>query len=182
MWQFECWDDWAGVALRKVLKIHYIVFIINGNDRGLLVIFPFVMSTVIWGCCGNVKWIMQWYCSIWFCFKIPSFLIFMIRTQKNDILLPFSKGLSKAKKPFPCLHYTKQTSIKRILHSSYGWRNRGTEGKIQILRLLLNASPDPSPFPRLNSKPFAGRHKTIHDEKFGCRTWATQYFISCFKC
>lgn len=41
------WDDWAGVALRKVLKIHYIVFIINGNDRGLFVIFPFVMSSVI---------------------------------------------------------------------------------------------------------------------------------------
>lgn len=38
---------WDHVALRKVLKIHYIVFIINGNDMGLLVIFPFVMSTVI---------------------------------------------------------------------------------------------------------------------------------------
>lgn len=123
---------------------------------------------------------MQWYCSIWFRFKIPSFLIFVIR--KNDILLPFSKGLSKAKKCSSCLHYAKQTSVKRTLYSLYGWRNRGTEGKIQILRLLLNVSSDPSPFPKLNSKAFAGRHRPVHYEKFGCRTWAIQYLTSCFKC
>lgn len=123
---------------------------------------------------------MQRYCLIWF--KIPSFLIFMIRTQKNDILLPFSKGLSKAKKPFSYLHYAKQTSIKRTLYSWYGWGNRGTEDKIQILRLLLRISSDPSPFPGLNFKSFAGRHIPAHYEKSGRRTGAPQHFSSCFKC
>lgn len=43
----------------------------------------------------------------------------------------------------------KQTSVKRTLYSSYGGRNMGTEGKIQILRLLLNVSSDLLPFPQV---------------------------------
>lgn len=126
-----CMLGWLGwCCIKKSLKIHYIVFIINGNDRALFIIFPFVMSSVIWGCCGSVKGIMQWYCSIWFCSKIPSFLIFMIRTQENDMQLPFFNKFIKSIETFFWIHCAKQTSVKKFLCSLYGWRDISTEGKM----------------------------------------------------